>query len=272
MPRLAAPAFRPSHCARPGCARRFCAPLGYHVRYLWFRDREFRAGSFDHSSFAQNYARVRAVDVVTLFCAEVYDWARPEGWPSAAHCPAAGPRRESWASLQSFVRQAGSDAQKVAVAKDPDPGHPSVNCRGEQWGNDTHPSPTDPASVLDRQAAGKEARLGLGGHLLLANRQGLCADFTLPNPLTAPAPVGALRQLDAHPQLQAGVTPPTSGGDKGYPRQDWVRGCRERELAPPTACQNGLPVPGLDTSAPHGRPATGSACAGASAARKSSGG
>ena len=80
----------------------------------------------------------------------------------------------------------------------------------------------------------------------MENRHGLCADFTLHNPITEAEPVVALRQLDAHTQLHEGVTPKTIGGDKGYHRKDFVSGCREREIAPHTACKNGLQVPGLD--------------------------
>ena len=83
-------------------------------------------------------------------------------------------------------------------------------------------------------------------HILMENRHGLCADFTLHNPITAAEPVVALRQLDAHRELHAGVTPKTLGGDKGYHRKDFVSGCRERAVVPHPACKTGIQVPGLD--------------------------
>jgi IS5 family transposase len=66
------------------------------------------------------------------------------------------------------------------------------------------------------------------------------------NSITEPEPVVALRQLDEHGQLHAGVTPATVGADKGYHRQDFVRGCRERGVSPHVACKEKVKVSGLD--------------------------
>lgn len=226
--------------------RLFCEQLGYNLLWLWFLDREFSEGSFDHSVFAKNYERVLSADVAKLFFAEVYDLSRQEGWSSDAHFTADGTLIESWASLKSFVRKDGADAAKVQSAKDQDPGNPSVNFRGEKRCNDTHQSTTDPESVLYRKAQGKEARLCFGGHILMENRHGLCADFTLHNPITEPEPVMVLRQVDAHQQLHEGVVPKTMGADKGYHRKDFVDGCRQRAIAPHVACKATVNLPGLD--------------------------
>jgi transposase len=226
--------------------RLFCEQLGYNLLWLWFLDREFAEGSFDHSVFAKNYERVLSADVAKLFFAEVYDLSRQEGWTSDAHFTADGTLIESWASLKSFVRKDGADAEKVQSAKDEDPGNPSVNFRGEKRCNATHQSTTDPESVLYRKAAGKEARLCFGGHILMENRHGLCADFTLHQPITEPEPVVALRQLDEHKELHEGTVPATIGADKAYHQKAFVQGCRERAISPHVACKNGLQVRGLD--------------------------
>lgn len=226
--------------------RLFCEQLGYNLLWLWFLDREFSEGSFDHSVFAKNYERVLSADVAKLFFVEVYDLSRQEGWTSDAHFTADGTLIESWASLKSFVRKDGADAAKVQSAKDEDPGNPSVNFRGEQRRNDTHQSTTDPESVLYRKASGKEARLCFGGHLLMENRHGLCADFTLHHPFAEPEPAVALRQLDEHTQLHEGTAPATIGADKAYHQKLFVRGCRKRAISPHVACKNGVRVSGLD--------------------------
>lgn len=226
--------------------RLFCEQLGYNLLWLWFLDRELSAGSFDHSVFAKNYERVLSADVAKLFFAEVYDLSRQAGWTSDEHFTADGTLIESWASLKSFVRKDGAADKQVQGAKAEDPGNPSVNFRGEKRCNATHQSTTDAESVLYRKANGQAARLCFGGHILMENRHGLCADFTLHNPITAAEPVVALRQLDAHRELHAGVTPKTLGGDKGYHRKDFVSGCRERAVVPHPACKTGIQVPGLD--------------------------
>src|SRR5437879_5766423 len=59
--------------------RLFCEQLGYNLLWLWFLDREFSEGSFDHSVFSQNSQRVLSAEVAKLFFAEVYDLYREEG-------------------------------------------------------------------------------------------------------------------------------------------------------------------------------------------------
>jgi len=226
--------------------RLFCEQRGYNLLWLWFLDREFREGRFNHSVFAKNYERVLSADVAKVFFAEVYDLSRQEGWTSDEHFTADGTLIESWASLKSFVRKDGADAAKVQSAKEEDPGNPSLNFRGEKRGNDTHQSTTDPESVRYRKANGKEARLCFGGHLLLENRNGLCADFTIHDPIAEPEPVVALQQVSAHQALHEGTQVKTLGADKGYPRKPFVAECREQGIAPHVACKEGIQVPGLD--------------------------
>lgn len=226
--------------------RLFCEQLSYNLLWLWFLDREFSQGSFDHSIFAKNYQRVLSADVAKLFFAEVYDLSRQEGWTSDAHFTADGTLIESWASLKSFVRKDGGDKKKVQEAKDDDPGNPTINFHGEKRCNDTHQSTTDGQSVLYKKAAGKEARLCFGGHALMENRHGLCADFTIHNPIAQGEPVLALQQLDQHVRLHEGTRPKTVGTDKNYHQKAFVAGCREREVSPHVACKEGVQVPGLD--------------------------
>jgi hypothetical protein len=220
--------------------------LGYNLLWLWFLDREFSEGSFNHSIFAKNYDRVLSADVAKLFFAEIYNLSRQEGWTSDDHFTADGTLIESWASLKSFVRKDGRDQQKVQSAKDNDPGNPTINFHGEKRCNDTHHSTSDGDSVLYRKAKGKEAKLSFGAHLLMENRNGLCADFTLHNPISEPEPVMALRQLDAHIKLYPEVTPKTIGADKNYHQKLFIGGCREREVSPHVACKTGVKVEGLD--------------------------
>lgn len=226
--------------------RLFCDQLGYNLLWLWFLDRELSEGSFDHSVFAKNDERVLSADVAKLFFAEVYDLSRQEGWTSNEHFTADGTLIESWASLKSFVRKDGADEKKIQSAKEEDPGNPTVDFRGEKRRNDTHQSTTDGQSVLYRKAKGKEAKLSFGAHLLMENRNGLCADFTIHNPVTAPEPVMALRQLDEHQKLHEGIAPRTIGSDKNYHQKGFVSGCRAREVIPHVACKTGVKVAGLD--------------------------
>jgi hypothetical protein len=199
--------------------RLFCEQPGGNLLWLWFLDREFSEGGLDHSGFAKNDDRVLSADVARLFFIAVYDLSRQEGWTSDEPFTADGTLIESWASLKRCVRKDGGDAAKVQSAKDEDPGNPTINFRGGPRRTDPHHSPTDGDSVLYRKASGKEARLCFGAHALMENWNGLCADFTLHNPIEQSEPVVALAPVDRHQELHPGVKIRTVGADKGYHHQ-----------------------------------------------------
>jgi len=225
--------------------RLFCEQLAYNLLWLWFLDRELDEGSFDPTVFTHNYERVLSADAAKLFFVEVYDLSRQEGWTSNQHFTADGTLVEAWASLKSFVRKDGQDQAKVQAAKDDDPGNPTVNFHGEKRSNATHRSTTDPDSVLYRKAQGQPSKLCFGAQVLMENRHGLCAAITVHNPIAQDEPTVALAQVDEHRQLH-GARITTLGGDKAYHQSKFVTGCRERQVAPHTACMEGRQVPGLD--------------------------
>lgn len=226
--------------------RLFCEQLSYNLLWLWFLDREFSEGSFERSVFSKNYERILSAEVAKRFFAEIYELSRQQHWTSNEHFTADGTLIESWASLKSFARKDGSDKKKIDRAKDGDPGNPTIDFHGEKRCNDTHQSTTDPQSVLYRKASGKEAHLCFGGHILMENRNGLCADFTLHNPISETESTMALRQIDEHAKRHEGVTPKTVGADKGYHQRAFIQGCRERNISPHVACKQNVEIPGLD--------------------------
>ena len=226
--------------------RLFCEQLGYNLLWLWFLDREFSQGSFNHSVFSKNAERVLSAEVARLFFVEVYGLSRKEGWTSDERFTADGTLIESWASLKSFVRKDGSDEKKVSKAKDDDPGNPTINFHGEKRANQTHGSTTDSESVLYKKAKGKEAKLCFGAHVLMENRHGLCAEFSIHNPIERGEAEMAIEQLDEHEGMHRGVKPRSVGGDKNYHQKRFVAGCRERGISPHAALFEGRRIEGLD--------------------------
>jgi hypothetical protein len=223
----------------------FCEQLAYNLLWLWFLNRELDEGSFDPTVFTHNYERVLSAEAARLFFAEVYDLSRQEGWTSDTHFTADGTLIEAWASLKSFVRQDGKDQEKVRSAKDEDPGNPTINFHREKRSNQTHRSTTDPQSVLYRKGNGQPSKLCFGSHVLMENRNGLCAAITIHNPIAEKEPAVALAQVDAHRQLhRARIT--TLGADKAYHQQKFVSDCRERAITPHPACKSNLNTAGLD--------------------------
>jgi len=225
--------------------RLFCEQLAYNLLWLWFLDRELDEGSFDSTVFTHNYERVLSADAAKLFFVEVYDLSRQEGWTSDQHFTADGTLVEAWASLKSFVRKDGKDKNKIASAKDDDPGNPTVNFHGEKRRNATHRSTSDPESVLYRKANGQASKLCFGTQVLMENRHGLCAAITVHNPIAQDEPTVALAQVDEHRQLHEAKIR-TLGGDKAYHQKKFVSGCREREVSPHAACKEPTQVEGLD--------------------------
>ena len=80
----------------------------------------------------------------------------------------------------------------------------------------------------------------------MENRHGLCADFTVHNPIAQPEPAVALGQVDEHRKLHEGVVPKSLGADKTYHQKEFVQGCRQRAVSPHVACKEGMKVAGLD--------------------------
>jgi hypothetical protein len=102
------------------------------------------------------------------------------------------------------------------------------------------------ARLLTALYSVRSERLCSGGHLLMENRNGLCADFRIHDPIAKPGPRVALEQIQAHPQLSLGRRVRTLAADKAYHRNNVMRGCRARGIAPRVACKQGMRVRSLD--------------------------
>jgi hypothetical protein len=92
----------------------------------------------------------------------------------------------------------------------------------------------------------RSERLCSGGDHSMENRNGLCADLRIHDPIAKPGPRAALEQIQAHQQLHPGSRVRTLGADKAYHRNDFVPGCRARGIAHCVACKQGMRVRGLD--------------------------
>lgn len=83
--------------------RLFCEQLRSHLLWVWFLDREFSQGNFDHSVFfSKNDHRGLSADLAKLYFAAVYELSRQEGWTSNERFTVDGTLMESRASLMSF--------------------------------------------------------------------------------------------------------------------------------------------------------------------------
>jgi transposase/IS5 family transposase len=218
----------------------FCEQLGYNLLFRWFLDMDLTEEVFVQSVFSKNQERLLRHEVAQKFFRAVYEWSRQQQWASDEHFTVDGTLIESAASLKSFVPKQGPPPPS-----DGDGSNPSVDFHGQQRGNATHQSTTDPEARLYRKGQGKEARLYFAAHALMENRHGLLADVRVTRATGVTETKVALQQLRQH-HRRTRVKPATVGADKGYHNAEFVSGCRRRGLAPHVAEVAGREVSGLD--------------------------
>jgi transposase len=214
--------------------------LHYNLLFRWFLDMNLTDAVWDNSSFTTNQERLLEHDTARLFFHTIAGLAQEKGWMSDAHFTVDGTLIQAWASLKSF-------APKDAPAKktDDDPGNPSVDFKGQKRRNQTHQSTTDPAARLAKKAAGQEAKLCYGLHVLMENRNGLCADLQVSS-ATEQTETGVGKELLAQRVDLQSRAPQSVGADKNYHNQEFVSFCREHGIAPHVAQRKERHVAGLD--------------------------
>ena len=205
--------------------RQFCERLDYDLMFRFFLDMGMEEASFDASSFAKNKERLLKADVARLFFEGVVRQAKEARLMSAEHFTVDGTLIEAWASIKSFKKKGSKDEPPPD-----DKGNPTVNFHGEKRSNETHESTTDPESKLARKGAAHAAKLSFAAHVLMENRNGLCADIFVNAPNGAAEWDGALAMLDR--QVGNGFLPTTLGADAGYDVQRFVDAVRARGVTP----------------------------------------
>jgi IS5 family transposase len=191
----------------------------------------------DQSNFSRLRERLVASDVARRFFERVLRLAKGQQLLSAEHFTVDSTLIESWASLKSVKRKGGPPP------KDGGDGTGMVDFKGERRTNATHESTTDPEAKLMRRGNGQPAKLCFGGHALMENRSGLCADLTITDSRTHETAVA--RQLIAR-QRRKRVPVATLGADKGYHTKGFVAHLRECGIGPHLARIEGRCTPGLD--------------------------
>jgi hypothetical protein len=182
--------------------------LDYNLLFRWFVGLNMDDPVWDPTVFSKNRERMTEADVARAFFEEAGQLARDEGLMSNEHFAVDGTLIEALASQKSFKPR----AEAKQPPRDPDPGKPGVNFRGEERRNDTHQSTTDPEARLYRKSLGQEAKLAFQGNVLMENRNGLVVETRL-TPATGKAErQAALDMVEA----RAGGSHPTVGGDKAY--------------------------------------------------------
>jgi transposase len=204
--------------------RQLCERLEYDLMFRFFLDMGMDDATFDASSFAKNKERLLQADVAKQFFEGVVRQAAAHGLMSREHFTVDGTLIEAWASVKSFKRRGKKDEKPPD-----DPGNPTVNFHGEKRSNETHESTTDPEAKLATKGKAQTAKLSYAAHVLMENRNGLCADVTLTPAGGTAEWDGALLMLDR--QKLAGVPVRTLAGDAGYDVRRFVEAVRVRGIS-----------------------------------------
>jgi IS5 family transposase len=172
-------------------------------------------------------------DVAGEFFSRVVEQARALGLMSSEHFTVDGTLIDAWASMKSFRRK---DEKPGDRPPPDDPGNPTVDFHGEKRTNDTHESTTDAESRLARKGKGKEARLSFSQHALMENRNGLLVDLRIEEANGTAERTVALEMLA---DVVDGIRDVTLGADKNYDTADFVRACRNLNITPHVAKNEG---------------------------------
>jgi transposase len=203
--------------------------MDYSILYRWFVGLNLDEPVWDATTFTKNRDRLLEAAVAKEFLAQVVEQARAAGLISDEHFTVDGSLLEAWASLKSFQPKDKPDAPPD------DRGNPTVDFHGEKRSNETHESKTDPDALLARKGKGKEAKLSYNGNLLVENRNGLIVNAELLQANGRAERDAALLMLEQVP----GDGRITVGGDKGFDTQEFVGECRQMNVTPHVAQNDG---------------------------------
>jgi transposase len=210
--------------------------LNYNLLFRWFVGMNMDDGVWDATVFSKNRDRLLDGEVAEKFFQGVLQQAREKDLLSDEHFTVDGTLLEAWASLKSLQRKDMEKAERKEKAEPPqDPGNPSVDFHGEKRSNDTHESKTDPDAKLARKGKGKEAKLSYNGNLLVENRNGLIVDAVVWEANGTAERDAALVMLERI----SGEARVTVGGDKNYDTKNFVAECRNLQVTPHVAQNDG---------------------------------
>jgi len=206
--------------------RLLCEQLGYNMLFRWFVGLGMEDAAWDHSTYTQNRDRLIDHAVIKTLFGRVMQQAAAAKLLSSEHFSVDGTLIRAWASLKSFVPKDAPPPDKGGSKSNPE-----VDFKRQKRSNDTHASTTDPDAQLFTKSKKAEALPSFMGHVLMDNRGKLAVDTRLTQASGHAEREAALNMLAAVPGEQR----KTVGADKAFDTEDFVSGCRERNVTPHVA-------------------------------------
>ena len=206
--------------------RQLVERIDFDLLFRWFVGLGVDDPVWDATTFTKNRDRLLAGEVAARFLATVLAQPRVRILLSTEHFSVDGTLLDAWASTKSF-------RPKDSSGLPPDGGrNGEQDFHGQQRGNDTHASTTDPDARLYRKGRGKEAKLAFMGHALMENRNGLIVGAVATRASGHAERLAALHLVQPHAERPQ---PITLGGDKGFDTRDFVAELREINVTPHVA-------------------------------------
>jgi transposase len=201
--------------------------LDYNLLFRWFVGLSMDDKVWDASTFSKNRDRLLKGNIADAFFEQVRAQAERHGLVSNEHFTVDGTLVEAAASLKSFKKRDQNDETPPD-----DPGNPTVNFHGEERGNSTHESRTDPEARLSKNGKGKEAKLNYAGHILMENRNGLAVDAEATQATGTAERDTALKFGRKVGGRKRRIT---LGADKGYDTHGFIPEIRKLNITPHVA-------------------------------------
>ena len=206
--------------------RQLVQHIEYNLLYRWFVGMNIDEPVWNHSTFSANRDRLFSDSMAQRFFQQVLRVAEWQELVSDEHFTVDGTQIEAWASMKSFVKKDGSGPPPSDGGR-----NPTVDFKGENRGNATHQSTTDPDARLYRKSEGDKARMSYLSHALMENRNGLIVDAE------TTLATGTAERDAALTMAKRSINKPgaTLGGDKGYDAAELVRDLRGLKITPHVA-------------------------------------
>jgi len=206
--------------------RQLMERMEFDLLFRWFAGLGVDDPAWDHSSFSKNRDRLLEGEIAARFFQAVLAQPQVKRLLSSDHFSVDGTLIEAWASIKSFRRKDGGDADKGGGAGR----NAERNFHGEKRSNETHRSLTDPEARLYRKGDGQPARLCYMGHVLMENRHGLAVGGVATMASGTAEREAALALIDAGRRRSGRRI--TLGADKAYDVAQFVNDLRARSVTP----------------------------------------
>jgi transposase len=207
--------------------RQLMERMEFDLLFRWFVGLGVDDAVWDHSTFSKNRDRLLEGEIAAKFLCAILAQPKVKRLLSSDHFSVDGTLIEAWASIKSFRRKDGGDADSDGPGRNAE-----RDFHKEKRSNETHESTTDPEAKLYRKGHNLPAKLCYMGHALMENRNGLAVAGGVSQAGGTAERDEALTLVHRHRPRRRRIT---LGADKAYDVVSFVEELRSRWVTPHVA-------------------------------------